>query len=147
MLPGTSVEAHSSLFLWSAAAERSGDAALDGPLNSSEKLKASQSGVALRLPPHSKSALRKFITQLLNYFTDGGNLVALVIYTKPGCPYCQQAREYYNSKGMTFIDHDAQTDRALRAEMLKFSGGDPTVPCIVKDGKYVQSGWGDPLRG
>jgi glutaredoxin 3 len=80
--------------------------------------------------------------------TDGGKQrVALVIYTKPGCPYCQQAREYYNSKGMTFIDHDAQTHRELRTEMLKFSGGDPTVPCIVKDGKYVQSGWGDPLRG
>jgi glutaredoxin len=73
--------------------------------------------------------------------------LALVIYTKPGCPYCQQARDYYNSKGITFIDHDAQTHRELRAEMLKFSGGDPTVPCIVKDGKFVQSGWGDPLRG
>jgi glutaredoxin len=60
--------------------------------------------------------------------------VALVIYTKPGCPYCQQARDYYNSKGMTFIDHDAQTNRELRAEMLKLSGGDPTVPFIVKDG-------------
>jgi glutaredoxin len=73
--------------------------------------------------------------------------VALVIYTKPGCPYCQQARDYYNSKGITFIDRDAQTHKEFRAEMFKFSGGDPTVPCIVKDGKYVQSGWGDPLRG
>ena len=93
-------------------------------------------------------ALRNFFAQLLNYlhrrrWTKSGT----GYYTKPGCPYCQQAREYYNSKGMTFIDHDAQTDRALRAEMLKFSGGDPTVPRIVKDGKYVQSGWGDPLRG
>jgi len=73
--------------------------------------------------------------------------VALVIYTKPGCPYCHQAREYYNSKGLTFIDRDAQTNKEFRAQMLKYSGGDPTVPCIVKDGKYVQSGWGDPLRG
>ena len=73
--------------------------------------------------------------------------LALIIYTKPGCPYCQQAREYYNSKGLTFIDRDAQTNREFRAEMFKYSGGDPTVPCIVKDGKYVQSGWGDPLRG
>jgi uncharacterized protein (DUF1800 family) len=37
--------------------------------------------------------------------------------------------------------------RARRAEMFQFSAGDPTVPCIVEDGKYVQSGWGDPLRG
>ena len=77
----------------------------------------------------------------------GVRALALVIYTKPGCPYCQQAREYYNSKGLTFIDRDAQTNKEFRAQMLKYSGGDPTVPCIVKDGKYVQSGWGDPLRG
>jgi len=73
--------------------------------------------------------------------------VALVIYTKPGCPYCQQARDYYDSKGIPFSDDDSQNDRARRAEMFKFSAGDPTVPCIVEHGKYVQSGWGDPLRG
>ena len=73
--------------------------------------------------------------------------MGLVIYTKPGCPYCQQARDHYNSKGLSFKDYDAQSDRARRVEMLGFSSGDPTVPCIVQDGKYVQSGWGDPLRG
>jgi glutaredoxin len=73
--------------------------------------------------------------------------VALVIYTKPGCPYCQQARDYYDSKGIAYTDYDAQNDRARRAEMFKFSGDDPTVPCIVENGKLVQSGWGDPLRG
>lgn len=84
----------------------------------------------------------------INVRNSGGvRAVALVIYTKPGCPYCQQAREYYNSKGLTFIDRDAQTNKEFRAQMFKYSGGDPTVPCIVKDGKYVQSGWGDPLRG
>ena len=75
------------------------------------------------------------------------NKVSLVIYTKPGCPYCQQARDYYNSKGIAFIDRDAQTNREYRVEMFKYSGDDPTVPCIVEDGKYLQSGWGDPLRG
>jgi len=73
--------------------------------------------------------------------------LALVIYTKPGCPYCQQARDYYNSKGIPFIDYDAQTDKARRAEMFKYTNGDPTVPAIVQDGKYVGSGWGDPPRG
>jgi glutaredoxin 3 len=73
--------------------------------------------------------------------------LALVIYTKPGCPYCQEAREYYDSKGIPFLDYDAQTDRARRAEMFSFSGGDPTVPCIVQDGKYIGSGWGNPPRG
>ena len=73
--------------------------------------------------------------------------VALVIYTKPGCPYCQQARDYYDSKGIVYTDYDAQNDRARRAEMFRYSGDDPTVPCIVENGKHVQSGWGDPLRG
>ena len=73
--------------------------------------------------------------------------MALVIYTKPDCPYCQQARDYYNSKGISFIDYDAQNDRSHRAEMLAYSKGDPTVPCIVENGKYVGSGCGDPPRG
>jgi glutaredoxin 3 len=75
------------------------------------------------------------------------NWLSLVIYTKPGCPYCQQAREYYNSKGIPFTEYDAQTHRVHRKKMLAFSGGDPTVPCIVENGKYKGSGWGDPPRG
>lgn len=73
--------------------------------------------------------------------------MSLVIYTKPGCPYCEQARVHYKAEGIPFVDYDAQNDPAHRAEMLSFSGGDPTVPCIVEDGKYVGSGWGDPPRG
>jgi glutaredoxin 3 len=88
------------------------------------------------------------VTLLEFSFPSGGDeTVALVIYTKPGCPYCQQARDYYNSKGITFIDRDAQTNKEFRAEMFRYSGGDPTVPCVVQDGKFIQSGWGDPLRG
>ena len=73
--------------------------------------------------------------------------MALVIYTKPGCPYCQQARDHYNAEGIAFTDHDAQNDKERQREMLGFSDGDPTVPCIVKDGVYIGSGWGDPPRG
>jgi glutaredoxin len=73
--------------------------------------------------------------------------MSLVLYTKPDCPYCQQARDHYKSQGVSFTDYDAQNDRARRAEMFSYSNSDPTVPCIVMDGKYVQSGWGVPLRG
>ena len=73
--------------------------------------------------------------------------MALVMYMKPGCPYCQQARDYYNENGIEFTEYDAQNDRARLREMLAFSGGDPTVPCIVEDGVYKASGWGDPPRG
>jgi glutaredoxin 3 len=73
--------------------------------------------------------------------------MALIIYTKPGCPYCQQARESYRKQGIEFTEFDAQNDRERRKEMLIFSDGDPTVPCIVQDGNYMGSGWGIPPRG
>lgn len=73
--------------------------------------------------------------------------MSLVIYVKPGCPYCQQAREHFNAQCTPFVEYDAQTDPARRKEMLALSGGDPTVPCMVVDGVYQSSGWGNPPRG
>jgi glutaredoxin 3 len=73
--------------------------------------------------------------------------MTLVMYVKPGCPYCQQARDYYDQNGVAFVEFDAQNDLQRQREMLEFSGGDLVVPCIVMNGEYVQSGWGTPLRG
>jgi glutaredoxin len=73
--------------------------------------------------------------------------MAVIIYSKPGCPYCEKAREYYEENNVPYIDYDAQNDKQRQKEMFAFSGGDLTVPCIVEDGKYIQSGWGDPPRG
>ena len=73
--------------------------------------------------------------------------MALVLYTKPGCPYCQQARDHFNAQGEAFIEYDAQNDKARQIEMLEYSGGDRTVPVVVRDGRFMQSGWGDPPRG
>ena len=73
--------------------------------------------------------------------------MSLVIYTKPGCPYCKAAMEYYNEAGIGFIEYDAQNDKHRQKEMLEYSGGDLIVPCIVENGAYIGSGWGDPPRG
>jgi glutaredoxin 3 len=73
--------------------------------------------------------------------------MSIIMYTKPGCPYCQQARDYYNENNITFTEYDAQNDLARRREMFAFSGDDPTVPCIVENGVYAGSGWGNPPRG
>ena len=69
------------------------------------------------------------------------------MYVKPDCPYCQRARDYYNENNIQFIEYDAQNDKSRQREMLEFTDGDPTVPAIIENGKYVQSGWGDPPRG
>lgn len=73
--------------------------------------------------------------------------MSIVMYVKPDCPYCQQARDYYNANGIEFVEYDAQNDKARQKEMLQFSGGDLVVPCIVENDRYVASGWGDPPRG
>jgi len=65
----------------------------------------------------------------------------LTIYTKPGCPYCQKARDHYDSKGITYDDRNAQDNLEYRREMLAYSAGDHTVPVIVQDGKLLQIGW------
>lgn len=73
--------------------------------------------------------------------------MALVMYMKAGCPYCQKARDYYNENNIAFTEYDAQADSQRKREMLEFSGGDLVVPCIVENGEYIQSGWGVPPRG
>jgi glutaredoxin 3 len=69
------------------------------------------------------------------------------MYVKQGCPYCQKARNYYNQNSISFVEFDAQNDRQRQREMLQFADGDLVVPCIIENGEYVQSGWGNPLRG
>ena len=73
--------------------------------------------------------------------------MSVVMYVKPGCPYCQQARDHFNANGIPFVEFDAQNDLARQREMLEYSGGDLVVPCIVEHGEHVQSGWGNPRRG
>lgn len=73
--------------------------------------------------------------------------MSVIMYVKPGCPYCQKARDYYNQKGISFVEFDAQNDKQRQREMLQFSDGDLVVPCIIENGEYIQSGWGNPLRG
>jgi glutaredoxin len=70
-----------------------------------------------------------------------GKRLEVKIYTKPGCPYCEKARVYYNERGIAFQEFNAQDNMSFRKEMLAISNGDPTVPVIVEDGKLKQIGW------
>ena len=65
----------------------------------------------------------------------------VIIYTKPGCPYCEKARQHYDARGIAFEDRNAQDNLVYRKQMLSFTGGDPTVPAIVENGILKQSGW------
>ena len=54
---------------------------------------------------------------------------------------------FYDASGTPYTVHDAQNDRTARAKMFAYTNGDPTVPAIVVNGTYVQSGWGSPPQG
>ena len=69
------------------------------------------------------------------------------LYISPSCPYCVRAMAHYDRLGIAYAAHDAQNDRAHRDAMFRYTGGDPTVPAVVIDGVYVQSGWGVPPAG
>jgi thioredoxin reductase (NADPH) len=71
----------------------------------------------------------------------------LELYVKHDCPYCAEARRYYDGKGVTYAVYDAQNDREARKRMFALSRNNPTVPAIVVDGAYIQSGWGSPPTG
>ncbi len=48
--------------------------------------------------------------------------MSLVIYTKPDCPYCQKARDYYNENGIEFTEYDAQNDTGAQKGNARLFG-------------------------
>ena len=61
------------------------------------------------------------------------------MYVKPGCPYCQQARDALTAEGLDWDERDATADPAWRAELFAHSPKG-VVPTIVSaDG--VTIGW------
>jgi glutaredoxin 3 len=64
-------------------------------------------------------------------------LADVVLYTKPGCPYCIAAMGLLTKKGVEFTEIVASNDPAKKAEMVEKSGGKATFPQIFIDGKHV----------
>lgn len=63
------------------------------------------------------------------------------LYTTPGCPYCAEAREDLEWRGVDFVEYDVEKDEEARERMLELTGGNRTVPVIFEEGKPVQIGW------
>ena len=61
----------------------------------------------------------------------------VVVYTKPGCPYCVAAVGLLTRKGADFTEIVASHDPAKKAEMVEKSGGKATFPQIFIAGKHV----------
>lgn len=45
-----------------------------------------------------------------------------ILYTKIGCPWCAEAREVLDRRGIGYTEHVVTTDAAAFAEMQRLSG-------------------------
>ena len=57
-------------------------------------------------------------------------MAAVDIYTIRYCPYCQDAKELFSRKGVSFHEIDATGNRDIRKEMIERAGGRSTYPQI-----------------
>nr|WP_313427281.1 glutaredoxin 3 [Brevundimonas diminuta] len=64
-------------------------------------------------------------------------MAKVVIYTKPGCPYCTTAMDLLGRKGVDVHEIVASRDPEKKAEMIRRSGGRTTFPQIFIDGAHV----------
>jgi glutaredoxin len=67
--------------------------------------------------------------------------MSTIVYVKPRCPYCEQAREGLAADGVEFTERDATTRDDWREELMTYSKGTGMVPTVVRDGEVVTVGW------
>lgn len=61
----------------------------------------------------------------------------VVIYTKPGCPYCTAAKALLDKKGVDFTEIVASNDLEKKQEMIQRSGGRMTFPQVFVGEKHI----------
>ncbi len=60
--------------------------------------------------------------------------MAVILYTRPDCPYCDAARRYLDERGDPYEERDISTDPAAEREIAAITGGPLSVPITVEDG-------------
>jgi len=64
-----------------------------------------------------------------------------IMYVKPGCPYCEEARDGLRAEGLAWEERDATTRADWRAELMRHSRNTGQVPTIVMGDEVVTVGW------
>lgn len=72
--------------------------------------------------------------------------MAVIMYVKPGCPYCQAAREHLAAEGEIVEERDATVEQPWKDELMELTNGRGTVPTIVWEDGRKQVGF-PPGRG
>lgn len=61
----------------------------------------------------------------------------VVIYTKPFCPYCADAKALLKKKGVDFTEVNVASDRSAFQTMVQRAGGRTTVPQVFIGDKHI----------
>jgi glutaredoxin len=69
-------------------------------------------------------------------------MTTIVVYSKDHCPYCDQAKAWLNSKGLSFTEHRVGHNGFTRENLLEAVPTARTVPQIIIDGALI-GGWDD----
>lgn len=64
-------------------------------------------------------------------------MASVTIYTRQYCGYCARAKTLLDSKGVSYVEHDATGDAQLRAEMISKAHGRSTFPQIFIGDTHV----------
>ncbi len=73
--------------------------------------------------------------------------MSVIMYVKPGCPYCRAAAEHLAAEGETVEERDATQSPQWKAELMGYTNNRGVVPTIVyDDDRGVQVGF-PPGRG
>jgi glutaredoxin len=64
-----------------------------------------------------------------------------IMYVKPACPYCEQARQALRGEGTEFEERDATTRADWKAELMRHSRNTGMVPTIVRGDEVLSVGW------
>jgi glutaredoxin 3 len=67
--------------------------------------------------------------------------MSTIMYVKPGCPYCQAAREDFAARGEAVQERDATQNATWKAELMGYTNNRGMVPTIVWEGGEVQVGF------
>lgn len=68
----------------------------------------------------------------------------LIVYTKPGCGYCSNAKDYLKGLGIAFDEVDVTKDNAARERIL--AAGHKTLPVIYAGDKVLVPGGFNSLK-
>jgi mycoredoxin len=74
------------------------------------------------------------------------NTPEIVVYARPGCPFCMMLRSDLKSAGLTWTELDIWQDPEAAAQVRAVADGNETVPTVHVNGHWMVNPSVDQVR-